>query len=294
MSLPTRPFGTTGLRAPVLGFGAGSLGDPDDDDAAIGRLLHRALDLGVVFVDTAPSYGASEDRIGRHLADRRQDYLLSTKVGYGVPGVTDWTYEAVAQGVDAALQRLRTDHLDIAHLHSCPAEVLERGDVIRGLTDAVTAGKVRVAAYSGDAHDLYVALETGAFGAVQASLSVQDRHNAPTLAIARARGLGTIGKRPLANAPWRFDAAPARPDEAEHFRRWRALAIETGELDPAQLYLRYALFHPETDVTLMGTHRLRHLESAAAAVEAGPLPAGVLAHLDARWSAVGQDFAPLT
>jgi aryl-alcohol dehydrogenase-like predicted oxidoreductase len=68
-----RPFGRTGLAVPILGFGAGHVGDPALDEAEVGRLLHGALDLGVTLIDTARSYGLSEERIGRHLAGRNQD-----------------------------------------------------------------------------------------------------------------------------------------------------------------------------------------------------------------------------
>jgi aryl-alcohol dehydrogenase-like predicted oxidoreductase len=76
-----RPFGRTGLDVPVLGFGAMQLGDPRLPEATAALTLHRALDLGITLIDTARSYGISEERIGWHLADRRDEFVLSTKVG---------------------------------------------------------------------------------------------------------------------------------------------------------------------------------------------------------------------
>jgi aryl-alcohol dehydrogenase-like predicted oxidoreductase len=73
-----RPFGRTGLTFPCLGFGAGHVGDPALAEAEVGRLLHGVLDLGVTLIDTARSYGLSEERIGRHLAGRRNEFVLST------------------------------------------------------------------------------------------------------------------------------------------------------------------------------------------------------------------------
>src|SRR5579872_6093374 len=96
----TRDFGRTGLRVSALGFGAGQIGGDDLSDAEAERLLLGALDLGVTLIDTARSYGRSEERIGRLLAHRRRDFALSTKGGYGVDGVADWTYDAVARGID--------------------------------------------------------------------------------------------------------------------------------------------------------------------------------------------------
>ena len=77
-----RPFGATGLAVPPLGFGAGPVGDGALDEAEAGRLLNGALDLGLTFVDTAPGYGLSEERIGRFLSHRRSEFVLSTKLGY--------------------------------------------------------------------------------------------------------------------------------------------------------------------------------------------------------------------
>jgi len=97
-----RPFGRTGFEVPVLGFGAMQAGDPRLSEEHAARLLNHALDLGFTLVDTARSYGLSEERIGRHLSRRRDEFVLSTKVGYGVPGLPDWTYKCVIAGVDAA------------------------------------------------------------------------------------------------------------------------------------------------------------------------------------------------
>ena len=158
----TRAFGQTGLEVPVLGFGAMQVGDPTLAEEAVARLLHHVLDRGLTLIDTARSYGLAEERIGRHLAARRDEFVLSTKVGYGVPGVPDWTYECIVRGVDAARERLRTDVIDIVHLHSCGLDVLQAGEVTRGLLECVARGKIRVAAYSGDAAPLRFAVTSPA------------------------------------------------------------------------------------------------------------------------------------
>src|SRR5262245_30575932 len=101
--METRPFGLTGLAVSALGLGAGSLGDPRLSDSDAERLIDAALDLGVTLIDTARSYGASEERIGRALRGQRRRAVLSTKVGYGVEGARDWTAEAVSRGIDEAL-----------------------------------------------------------------------------------------------------------------------------------------------------------------------------------------------
>src|SRR5437762_4467927 len=117
-----RALGGTGVIVSALGLGAGPVGELSEMEAA--ALLGGALDLGVSLIDTARSYGASEERIGRHLAHRRGEFVLSTKCGYGIEGVPDWTGECIDRGVDEALRRLRTDRVDVMHLHSCPLDVL--------------------------------------------------------------------------------------------------------------------------------------------------------------------------
>jgi aryl-alcohol dehydrogenase-like predicted oxidoreductase len=286
-----RPFGTTGLTVPVLGFGAGHIGDPALSEEEVGRLLHGALDLGVTLLDTARSYGLSEERIGRHLAHRREDFVLSTKVGYGVPGIADWTGPVITAGVDAALGRLRTDRIDIVHLHSCPVEILERGDVVSALQAAVAAGKVRVAAYSGDNAPLEWAVASGAFGSIEASVNLVDQRAVDrVLPRAQEKGLGVIAKRPAANAPWRFAERPEASDVALYWERWRALGLDPGPLEWTELALRFAAWQPGVDCAIVGTGRLEHLRRNVEIVEKGPLPAETAAAIRAAIQVHGADW----
>lgn len=280
-----RPFGATGLAVPLLGLGAGSVGDGflDEDEAA--RLLHGALDLGLTFVDTAPGYGLSEERIGRHLSSRRSSFVLSTKLGYGVPGVPDWTPECIARGVDQALSRLRTDVLDVAHLHSCPLETLLSSGVVEALLDAVRAGKVRVAAYSGENEALAWAVSSGAFGSVQCSVNVCDQRS---LALLSSHDLGVVAKRPLANTPWNPSAAHPDDAAAAAYRlRWAALRLDDLGLPPAELAIRFAAFAPGVSTAIVGSRRLEHLAEMHGHVAKGPLSANVRTEVEAHFAALG-------
>jgi aryl-alcohol dehydrogenase-like predicted oxidoreductase len=287
-----RPFGVTGLAVPPLGFGAGSVGDGALDEKEAGRLLNGALDLGLSFVDTAPGYGLSEERIGRHLSHRRAEFVLSTKVGYAVPGVQDWTGECIALGVDQALVRLRTDVLDVAHLHSCPLETLLRGDVVGALQRAVTAGKVRVAAYSGENEALAWAVVSGAFGAIQASVNACDQRSlGREIALAASGGLGVVAKRPLANTPWNPAAAHPGDAAAGAYRdRWNALHFHDLGLEPTELAIRFAAFAPGVSTAIVGTRRLEHLAQLQAHVARGSLPVEIRTEIESRFAARGQDW----
>src|SRR5262249_58472118 len=96
-----RPLGSTGILVSPVGLGAGRIGGPEISDSDVDRLVGRALDLGVNLIDTARSYGASEERLGRALARRRERVVVSTKVRYGVPGVPGRAPEGIAPGPPA-------------------------------------------------------------------------------------------------------------------------------------------------------------------------------------------------
>jgi aryl-alcohol dehydrogenase-like predicted oxidoreductase len=226
-AMPLRPFGQTGLTVSALGLGGGQLGSSRLPEADAERLLNLAVDLGITFIDTARGYGESEARLGRCLAHRRQHLVLSTKVGYGVPGQTDWTYGAVAAGIDDALRTLQTDWIDVVHLHSCSLETLRQGAVITALEDARRAGKIRAAAYSGENEALAYALSTGRFQCLQTSINLADQRDLDAIVPqAEAAGLGLIAKRPIANAPWRFDERPYGHYAEEYWYRWQAMRLD--------------------------------------------------------------------
>ncbi|MEA2287110.1 MAG: hypothetical protein QOJ21_3153 [Solirubrobacteraceae bacterium] len=268
----TRPFGDTGLTVSALGLGGGQIGEADVDDATAARVLHAALDAGIRLIDTARGYGTSEERIGRHLASRRDDVVLVTKVGYDVEGAEDWTAAAVTGGIERALRMLRTDVIDVVLLHSCPVETLERGDVIEALLAAREAGRIRVAGYGGENESLAWAVGSGHFGAVETSVNIVDQWSASNV-LPEAGHLGVIAKRPLANAPWRFRERPAGYYGETYWERLRALRLEPSDGDWLGTALRFAAYAPNVSAAIAGTASPDHVRAAAQAVERGPLPA---------------------
>jgi len=281
--MESRKFGHTGLQVPVLGFGAMQIGAVDFPDDSAAHLLNHVLDLGIRLIDTARSYGASESRIGRHIAHRRDEYILSTKVGYGIDGCADWTYECVSRGVDEARERLRTDRIDIVHLHSCPASVLFEDGVLDALEDARDAGKLVCVAYSGDNEDLRAALESGRVQSVQTSVSLVDRANLLRhLPSASMAGVGVIAKRSLAGAAWR--GGERAPPEAEYRRRFLAMAPDLPDPENwADVAIRFSAFAPGVHCALIGTTRASHVEANLRAIETGPLDADLTASLESAY-----------
>jgi aryl-alcohol dehydrogenase-like predicted oxidoreductase len=277
MDIERRAYGRTGLVVSALGLGAGQLGDARLTEAEAEALLLGALDAGVSLLDTAPSYGLSEPRIGRILGARRGEAVISTKLGYGVEGVPDWTGPCITAGVDQALRILRTDHLDIAHLHSCPRAVLEAGEVVDALVRARESGKVRAIAYSGENEDLAYALESGRFDGLMASLNPFEQRVADRI-LPRLDGRGFIAKRPVANHPWRFEARPVGDYCEPYWLRMQAMGLAPPEgMGWGEFALRFTLSVPGVASAIVGTSRLAHLRENVAWAARGPLPAEVIA-----------------
>lgn len=282
-----RPLGSTGLDVSALGFGAGPLGDPALDDAASDAVLREAIGLGINVFDTAPSYGASEVRLGRVLkslpASARDRLVVVTKGGYGVDGVEDWTPEVVARGIDQATERL--GRVDVFLLHSCPLERLVVGDLFEPLEEARRAGKVRAIGYSGDGAPLAWALRHARLDVVECSVNLLDQEALGKIAHF-AHGKGVLAKRALAGAPWRHEGSA-------YADRWRiayATPFVAGKFDWDELAIRFAAFAPGVDAALVGTRGLDHLRRAARAVEHGRLPDDALASIEHRFAAHAEDW----
>ena len=290
---PRRALGATGLQVSALGFGAGPLGDARLPDATAEALVKSALDQGVTLFDTAPSYGASEERLGRALGARRAEAVLVTKGGYGVPGVADWTGDVIRLGIDAALRRLGTDVIDVFLLHSCDERTLRRDDILGELERAKTAGKIRASGYSGENEALAAAVASRRFDVVECSVNPFDRASLgggggwPSISHAAAAGLGVLAKRPLANAAWRHEAPPDAPDVRIYWERAKAMAVDPAPLGWPEVALRFAAFAGGVSAALVGTTSPAHLADAVASVARGPLDATLLGRLDDAWRAHG-------
>ncbi len=292
-----RPLGNSGLEVSIIGLGAGQLGG-DLHEAEAAALLHGALDAGVNLIDTAPSYGCSEARIGRILRARRGEFILSTKGGYGAPGAMDWTAAAITYGIDAALLRLASEQIDIFLLHSCPLETLRRDDLLRALEDARLKGKIRVAGYSGENEALQFAIESGHFGCVMTSCNLCDQRGLRRLIPdAAQRGLGVLGKRPLANMAWQFRQCPEGQYAETYWRRLAQMGIRsrfTQEADSDSaihgLALRFSAFAPGVSSVLVGTKSLAHLLHNLDLLAEGPLDPSTLLQLQSAFFAAGADW----
>ena len=219
----TNPFGNTGLAVSQLGAGLARIGYEltlrDIDEA--GQVLNAALDGGVNFLDTSACYDISEELIGRTISHRRGEFILATKCGHVTGGARGraWSAQTIEESIDRSLSRMKTDHLDLIQLHSCGVEELERGEVIEALLHAKGAGKARFVGYSGDNDAALWAINSGHFDALQTSFNVVDQHARTRLfGPAKAKGMGIIIKRPVANGAWGSQRSPYGY-AGEYFRR---------------------------------------------------------------------------
>ncbi len=284
--MDVREFGSTGLNVSALGFGAGHIGSPEMGEADAERLLNQVLDSGITLVDTAKGYGLSEERIGRHLSRRRDEFVLSTKCGYSIPGEEDWTYGCIKKGINLALETLQTDRIDIMHLHSCERGVLENNGVIDALCEAQDEGKIVSAAYSGENENLDYAIATGRFSSIQCSVNLCEQRGIDrALAAASERGMGVIAKRPLANAFWRFRDVPTGEYCEEYWHRAKAMGLAPGDIEWAEYAIRFAAFAPGVSSIIVGTSNIDHLTHNIAAAEKWALPDAIVTDTRERFSA---------
>jgi len=267
-----RDFGNTGLKVSAIGLGAGEIGDYNIPASDVERLLNFALDSGITLFDTARGYYASEERIGKFISHRRNEFVLSTKIGYGIQGYQDWSYDIIIAGVDEALKILKTDFIDIVHLHTCSKEVLQNNGVIDALLKTKELGKIKVAAYSGENEDIAYAVNTGNFGSIQTSVNITDQRDIDTtIAEAKNKGMGVIAKRPIANAPWRFSEQPFGNYAEQYWLRWKKMDLNF-DIEPNELFLRFTTFADGIDTAITGTANINHLSDNIQIIEKGPLP----------------------
>lgn len=286
-----RQFGKTDMKVSVLGFGGAEIGFEAAAQEAVTQLLHGALDAGLNVIDTAECYVNSEELIGQAVAGRRNDFYLFTKCGHPEnPAQGDWRPESLLKTIQRSLKRLKTDRVDLVQLHSCSEEELRKGDVIAALEEAKKRGYTRHVGYSGDSAAARYAIESGRFDTLQTSVSIADQEALElTLPLARARNMGVIAKRPIANAVWR---SGKKPDNAYHHAYWdrmQKLDYDFLRGDPAQAVataLRFTLSVPGVDTAIVGTTKPGRWRENAALLEAGPLPSEQFEAIRRRWRQV--------
>ncbi|MCU0759624.1 MAG: aldo/keto reductase [Steroidobacteraceae bacterium] len=315
-----RALGRQGLVVPAIGLGTmgmtGVAGMPEmygaADEAEGIATIHRALELGVNFFDTAEVYGpySNEELLGRALAGRRHEAIIATKFGFriveGRIAGQDSRPENVRAALEGCLRRLGTDHVDLWYQHrldrSVPIE-----ETVGVMAEQVKAGKVRYLGLSEVGVDtIRRAHAVHPISALQSEYSLWERNlEAPSpggqpavLQVCRELGIGIVPYSPLGRGfltgtVARAEQLPER-DYRRHDPRYvgdnydrnqrlleavRSVAARRGA-EPAQVALAWLLQRGEDVVPIPGTKRRRYLEVNAAAAELALEPAD-LATIDA-------------
>lgn len=208
-----RRLGTTDLELSPLGFGAFKIGRneaikyeqayelPSEEEVA--RLLDDVLDAGVNYIDTAPAYGLSEQRIGDALADRTTAFILSTKVGERFAdgrSTYDYSESGVRESIDRSRERLKVDVLDLVFVHSHGEDmrILNETDVVGTLRSLREAGRVRAIGFSGKTVEGAQAALAWA-DAIMVEYHLDDHSHEAVITQAADRGVGVVVKKGLAS-----------------------------------------------------------------------------------------------
>jgi aryl-alcohol dehydrogenase-like predicted oxidoreductase len=290
-----RHLGHDGARVPAIGLGCMGMsefyGEADENESI--SVIHRALDLGVTFLDTADVYGVghNERLVGRAIADRRDEVVLATKFGI-VRDPDDPSFRAVngspeyvRQACDASLQRLGVDHVDLYYMHRRDPKVPIE-DTVGAMGELVAAGKVRAIGLSEvNADTLRRANSTYPITALQSEYSLFtrgiEREILPTVRelditlvayspISRGLLGGSLATDTLAANDFRRSSPRFQGDNASHnaalVDEVRKIAAEVG-CTPAQLSLAWLVAQGEDIVPIPGTKRIRYLEENTAAAD---------------------------
>ncbi len=293
--MQARTLGRTGLQVSALGLGCMGMSEfygPGEEQESIG-VIHRAIELGITFFDTADIYGSgrNEELVGRALRDRRQQAVIATKFGnvrgesgqfLGVNGKPDYVLSAC----DASLKRLGTDVIDLYYQHRVDSDTPIE-DTVGAMADLVREGKVRYLGLSeAGPETIRRAQQVHPITALQTEYSLWSRDPEDAiLATVRELGIGFVPYSPLGRgflsgqikrvedlAPddWRRNTPRF---QGENFERNLKLVSEVEEIarkkncTPSQLALAWVLAQGDDIVPIPGTKRRKYLEENVRALE---------------------------
>ncbi len=293
MNMPQRRLGQQGLVVPAIGLGCMGMSDfyGRATDAEAIAVIHRAIEIGCRFLDTADAYGpfTNEELVGRAIKGRREDVVLATKFGnvrgedgafLGISGRPDY----VRRACDASLSRLGADEIDLYYQHRVdPSVPIE--DTVGAMSRLVAAGKVRYLGLSEAAPEtIRRAHRTHPISVLQTEYSLWSRDPEDALLPAvRALGIGFVAYSPLGRgfltgrfqssddlAPDDFRRRSPRFQGANFARnlalveRVRHIADEKG-ITAGQLALAWVIAQGDDIAAIPGTKHRTYLEENAAA-----------------------------
>ncbi|HEX2467256.1 MAG TPA: aldo/keto reductase [Solirubrobacterales bacterium] len=290
-----RQLGTSGLSVSAIGLGCMGMsayyGTTDEPEAI--ATIHRAIELGVTFIDTAETYGpfTNEELVGRAVADRRGQVVIATKFAWRLDAddpadrVLDGSPENVRRATEGSLKRLGTDHIDLLYQHRIDPNVPTE-ETVGAMGELVAEGKVRFLGLSEASPDtIRRAHAVHPIAAVQTEYSIWTRDlEAEVLPTLRELGIGLVAYSPLGRGmlsgrfasaddfdseDWRLTQPRFQGENLERnlalARKVRELADEKG-VTPAQLALAWVLAQGDDVVPIPGTKRRSYLEENVGAL----------------------------
>jgi aryl-alcohol dehydrogenase-like predicted oxidoreductase len=307
-----RPLGRTGVQVSKLCLGTmmfGAWGNADHDDSV--RIIHRALDAGINFVDTADVYsaGESEEIVGKALNGRRDDVVLATKFFMPMgedPNRRGGSRRWIIQAVEGSLRRLGTDWIDLYQVHR-PDPGTDIDETLGALTDLVQQGKVRYIGSSSFNAGQIVEAQWAArgrrlerFRTEQPPYSLLVRGiELDVLPTAARHGMGILTYSPLAggwlSGRWDADATPtsparrrlaarfdmSRPENQRKLEATQALAEVAGDAGVSllELAIAFVVNHPAVTSAIIGPRTMEQLDGQMPAADVA-LDAAVLDRID--------------
>ncbi len=308
-----RALGRTGWKVSAISFGAWAIGEAwgKVDDRESLKALHRALDLGVNFFDTADVYGngRSERLLARLRKERNEKFYIATKAGRKLnPHASEgYNRKNLTGFVEESMKNLETDSLDLLQLHCPPSEVFDRPEVFGILDDLVRAGKLRF--YGVSVEKVDEALKAIHYPGVQTIQIIfnifRQKPSEKFFLEAKKHGVGILARVPLASGllTGKFNSQSTfAPDDHRAYNRqgesfdrgetFSGLDYETGlqaveelcafvpaGLSLTQMALRWILMHSEVTCAIPGAKRPRQVEENVGAAQLPPLSDECMQHI---------------
>jgi aryl-alcohol dehydrogenase-like predicted oxidoreductase len=303
-----RTLGRTGIKVSPYCLGAmmfGAAGNPDHDDSV--RIIHKALDAGINFVDTADAYsrGESEEIVGKALKGRRDKVVLATKAHLPMgddPNQQGNSRRWLVRALDDSLRRLGTDHVDLFQIHR-PAPDTDVEETLSALTDLVRAGKIRtIGSSTFPAAEIveaqWVAERRGLerFRTEQPPYSILNRGiEREVLPVAERYGMGTLVWSPLAQGMLTGRYRKGRTADTRRAERGFTHLTDERRLDVVEqlipvaeeagmslthLAMAFVIAHPGVTSAIIGPRTMDHLDDLLAGAKVA-LTDDVLDRIDA-------------
>jgi aryl-alcohol dehydrogenase-like predicted oxidoreductase len=272
-----RPLGKTGIEVSEIAFGGVEIGVPYGigiksaadmlPEAEAIKLLHRAIDSGINFFDTARMYGNSETIMGKAFKNRRDDVVIGTKCRHlrdengNIPKDLKLK-EIIETSLNESLEALQTDHVDIFMLHQADISILENEEILTIFSDLKKKGKcstIGVSTYSPE--ETKKAIEVGMWNIIQVPFNLMDQRQGEFFSLASNKGIGIIIRSVLLKGLLSDRGKGLHPALAEvekHIKCYDEL-LEESAYNLSTLATKFALSFPEVSAILVGIDRPEYL-----------------------------------